>query len=57
MQRVQRFVGGGSLGSVFGFELLGQAAGAVFAGAATLAGFGLAFGCYFLKLPLSILFG
>ena len=44
--RVEGFVGGGALRAVLGFEALFHAAGAVFAGAAALAGFGAAFeGC------------
>lgn len=40
-------VGCAAFGCVFGFEALGETAGAVFAGAAALAGFGAAFdGCW-----------
>ena len=42
--RVELCVGVGALRGVFGFELLFHAAGAVFAGAAALAGLGTAFG-------------
>ena len=46
LHRVERFVGIGALRGIFGFELLFHAAGAVFAGAAALAGLGAAFeGC------------
>lgn len=43
-QRVEGVVGRAALRRVFGFDLLLQPAGAVFAGAAALAGFGAAFG-------------
>ena len=43
-QRVEGVVGRAALRRVFGFDLLFQAARAVFAGAAALAGFGAAFG-------------
>jgi len=38
-------VGGRAFAGVFGFEALGEAAGAVFAGAAAFSGFGTALGC------------
>jgi hypothetical protein len=44
LHRVEFLVGVGALRCVFGFESLLHAAGAVFAGAATLAGLGAAFG-------------
>jgi hypothetical protein len=45
LERVERSIGGGAFGSVFGFEFLFHAAGAVFAGASSLSGLGLAFEC------------
>jgi len=46
MQLVEGGIGIGPLGGVFGIEAGGEAAGAIFAGAATFTGFGAAFWCW-----------
>lgn len=46
LQRVQCLVGVGSLCGVFGLDLFFETACAVFAGTASLSGFGTAFGCW-----------